>query len=152
DRNRIHQFAQLSRTRRLFAKGHYTGVTDATGERWAVARAGADVFAVPALGPGWVFDPAIAAHRAKSLEELRDRVRTDPDRALFAAVATLRLGGRCERVLWSVHRHLVAARRSVFRVPDVTLATDVFGSDSANWPAHWRKDLLAILTGLTRLH
>jgi hypothetical protein len=152
DRHRLRQFALVGRARRLFAETSRTTVTDSVGVRWAVARVGDDAFAVPALGPGWVFDPAIAALRAKALEELRERVRKDADRALFAAVAALQLGGRCERVLWSLHRHLVAARRSVFRVPDVTLAGDVYGADIAVRPAHWRSDLSAILTGLTRLH
>jgi len=154
DRARLQQFALLGRARRLFQAANQIRWTDEDGVPWVGVRLDGHGFAVCRLGQGWVFDPFLRATVPGRLEERRRQVRhaAGAAQALAEAVGALRLGGRCERVLWSVHRHVLESGCSVVRVPDVALARDVYGHAEADWPAHWRTDLLAVLKGLACLH
>ena len=62
DRDRMEQFALLSRTRGLFRE--FKVWTDFRGVVWARRRVGGHCFAVSMLGPGWVFDAYAQERRA----------------------------------------------------------------------------------------
>ncbi len=136
-------------------EGRLQWVDDA-GVPWLGQTAGGLGVAVTWLGPGWVFDPHASAGRAGRLAELFRSVReADGDRCareLRSVWRRVPRGGRAARVLWATHRAVVAARRSVVRVPGRVLGAAVWGNTRSPWPRHWRGDLGRILKGLTWLH
>jgi hypothetical protein len=154
DLARAEQFALLGLAGGLFRA--YATSFDAEGVPWAVRRVRRHAFAVTWLGPGWVFDGFARGQRRPAWESAFAAVQSADAsrhaRELAAAVGRLRLGGHAERVLWAIHRRVLAARRSVVRLPDRDLGTAVWGPDQAAWPRHWRQDLAAVLGGLTWLH
>jgi hypothetical protein len=154
DKARLEQFALLGRTRRLF-RGWAPG-EDGDGVSWATQSLGPHQFAVTWLGPGWVFDAYAGRQWAQDLADRRQAMRQADEgrrrQELAGAVARLRLGPRAERVLWAVYRAVLAGRRSVVRIPDVTLGRAVWGEAQAAWPTHWRTELSSLLGGLAWLH
>lgn len=116
DQVRLKQFSLLGRVRRLFEPGNEAHWTDAQRIPWMVVRVDGTGFAVSALDPGWAFDPFIRERQEKKVSERQSRL-SDPAVAqhfLREARGSLRLGARCERILWSIHRELRAASCSTF--------------------------------------
>ena len=154
DRDRVEQFALLSRIRGLF-RG-FEVWTDFQGVVWARKRVGRHCFAVSLLGPGWTFDPYARQRRAEILAErhssMEDADAGEQRQALERIVADLRLGPIAERVLWAIHHRVMQAKRSLVRIPDCLLARAVWGSDRDARPRHWRKTLREVLQSLTWFH
>jgi hypothetical protein len=138
DKARLEQFALLGRTHSLFHG--WAPAQDGDGVSWATQSLGPHQFAVTWLGPGWVFDAYAGRQWAQDLAARRQAMRQADEgrrrQELAGAVGRLRLGRRAERVLWAVHRAVLAGRRSVVRIPDVTLGRAVWGEAQAAWPAH----------------
>ena len=152
DRDRMEQFALLSRKRGLF-RG-FEIWTDYRGVVWARKRVGKHCFAVSMLGPGWAFDPYARERRAEDLASRRRSMEDDDEqrRVLERIVSNLRLGPIAERVLWAIHHRVMQAKRSVVRIPDSVLARAVWGSDRSARPKAWRQTLRGVLQSLTWLH
>src|SRR4051794_18709427 len=113
DRVRAEQFALLGRTRRLFLDHQVW--TDSQGIPWAGARCKEMGFAVTCLGPGWVFDQYACDRKPEKLAERREanqQAGVDHWCELAEVLGRLRLGGHSERLLWAIHQHVMAFRRS----------------------------------------
>ncbi len=65
-------------------------------------------------------------------------------------VPKLQFGSVSERVFWAIHERLLQGKRSVIRIPDVWMATRVWGSEKR--PRHWRKTLCRAHESLCWLH
>ncbi len=152
DANRADQFLLIGRSRRLF--DGYATHTDGDGIVWAAKTIGGHGFAATWMGPGWVFDPVAQQRRAQDVQARRAAMAAaDPERhrrELDAVVDGMRLGPTAERLLWLVHQQVLRLRSSVLHLPDHLLAGAVWGVNER--PAHWRKEVLAVLQGLTWLH
>ena len=153
DGDRAEQFLLLGRSRRLF--DGFSTHTDGDGVVWATKAVGDHVFAVTWLGAGWAFDPAGQERRAQELNEKREAMLSaDSGRhqqELEAIVAKLRLGTMAERLLWVIHQQVLRRRSSLLRLPDSLFAEAIWGAEQ-EMPTHWRKEVLAVLKGLTWLH
>jgi hypothetical protein len=151
DRMRAEQFALLGSMRR-FLRDHEVWVDD-HGIAWARKRVGTVGFAVTWLGTGWIFDPHARQHRAERFANChRAMERADVGihrQELAQVLGRLRLGSLAERLLWAIHRQVMAAGTSVVILPDLWLRAVVWGQAA---PRHWRQDLLQVLEGLTWLH
>jgi Bifunctional DNA primase/polymerase, N-terminal len=153
DRVRAAQFALLGSARPRSLFDDYDTWADDEGVVWAGARFGGHGVAVTWLGGGWAFDPYAAERRRKELAARRAEMREADGKThaleLACVLDRLTLNGRGERLLWLIHRTVMAGRTSAFRLPDYTLARAVWGKGK---PPHWRSDLLASLQSLSRLH
>jgi hypothetical protein len=152
DRCRVVAFAALGEVRGLIRSGDR--FVDGQGVAWGYGQVGGAAVGVTPLGPGWVWDPEARAERAADFARQFEGMRATPRRARASAInrvlACLRLGRHAGRVLWAVHRAVMATGTSLLLVPDEWLARAVWGQ--ATRPRHWRGDLLAVLRGLTWLH
>lgn len=76
-------------------------------------------------------------------EEVRRRLGFDAQR--------LRLAGRAEQLLWTIHWAVVTQRRSVVLLPDMLLGQVIWGGERQDWPQEWRHDLLQTFRSLMDL-
>ena len=117
-------------------------------------RRGDHCFAVTWLAAGWGFDLYACQRRAEPLAARRREMERanghQHDEEFARVLGRLGLGECSERLLWTIHQQVLAARTSVLRLPDYVLADAVWGLDGR--PRHWRTDLLELLGGLTWLH
>jgi hypothetical protein len=152
DASRAEQFLLLGRSPRLF--GGYLLHTDGDGIVWATQTIAEQGFAFTWLGPGWVFDPSAQERRAEDLRARRARMRVADAQGqrqeLDSVLARIRLGPTAERLLWLIHQQVLRLRSSVLHLPDFLLADAVWRGRGR--PVHWRKEILAVLQGLTWLH
>ena len=153
DRSRAEQFMLLGSVCRLF--DDYDLWTSDKGVTWALQRHGSHGFGFTWLGPSWVFDPHVSEKHAEKLAARRKEMERDNDdnrhiRELDAVLEQIQLGTHCERLLWLIHQAIWSLHRSVFRLPDYFLSTAVWRNEKP--PCHWRKNLLYLLKGLSRLH
>ncbi len=136
--------------------GRFRPWTDAAGVPWYGGSFDRVGLGVTWLGPGWVFDPHAAAHRAARLADLQRAVRgADPAEhlpRLRDSWVRVPRGPLAARLLWAVQRAVVSVGRSVVSIADLVLRTAVWGRDRAAWPKHWRGDLTRRLAGLAWLH
>ena len=161
DANRADQFHLIGHSRRLLRP--YEIWKDANGIAWAYNRIPATqrrhrnfYVALTWLGPGWVFDPAAPTELTSALPEIRSRLLQADDarhRQRFDEIlAQVRVGPHAERLLWAIHREILAARTSEIRISDARLASAIWGTDKSKWQSNWRQTLLTILRGLAWLH
>jgi hypothetical protein len=152
DTSRAEQFLLVGRSRGLL--DGYALYTDDDGVVWGMKTVGCHGFAFTWLGPGWVFDPLARQRRADDLRARQARMTAaDPEshrRELDAVLARMRLGPTAERLLWLVHQQVRRLRTSLLHLPDSLLADAVW--QGRGRPAHWRKEILTVLQGLTWLH
>lgn len=129
---------------------------DGDGVGWRVTRIGIHVAGFTWLASGWAFDEYARQRHSDRLQERRTTVRNATTEQHSAELAktlhALRLGAFAERLLWTIHQHVLTFRTSVIMLPDRLLAQRLWGSDHRAWPRHWRGEILAILNGLTWLH
>lgn len=150
---RSQQFHIIGATRRLFASPDQFVAAD--GNAWLFARRGPHCFGFTVLGEGWLFDPYAASRRGDAITERRRLNDVGTNQyivELSRIVGLLRLGPKCERLLWVLHLAAIAARRSVFRLSDVQCARSIWGPSADNWPGHWRSSVISILRGISWLH
>jgi hypothetical protein len=69
---------------------------------------------------------------------------------LAARARSLRLYGPAETLLWWLHAAFLERRSSGIPVPDVDLATALWGP-RRRWPKNWRQEVWGVLTSLTAL-
>jgi hypothetical protein len=154
DRERRGVFGWLAESHRPFRDAHIT--TDGAGVTWMWAAVGESAVGLTWLGPGHVWDADWASAHAAGLARRREAMTSaTPPRhqAEFAAhVSGLRLGDLARRVLYAVHRAVLAQKSSLVTVWDGWLAGRCWGSDTSARPRHWRSVLRAILGGLRWLH
>jgi hypothetical protein len=152
DASRAEDFLLLGRSRGLL--DGYAVYRNGDGIVWGTKTVGNAAFAFTWLGPGWIFDPLAQERRAKDLRARQARMTAaDPEshrRELDAVVAKVRLGPTAERLLWLVHQQVRRLRTSVLHLPDFLFADAVWPGRGR--PAHWRKEILTVLQGLTWLH
>ena len=157
DRARVDQFALIGSarsSRHLFAD--YQTWTDSDGVAWAGKRLDGHCLAFTWLGPGWSFDPH-APDRAKDRIEVQrnrmhDASRNDHNIQFNSVLRRILTGVRAERLLWLIHQQAFVSRTSSLRLPDIMLATVIWGRNQEHWPRHWRQVLLHLLQGLSWLH
>jgi hypothetical protein len=152
DASRAEQFLLLGRSRGLL--DGYAVYRDGDGIVWGTKAVGGHGFAFTWLGPAWAFDPLARQRRAEDLRARQARM-TAADahihrRELDAVLARMRLGPTAERLLWLVHQQVRRLRTSVLHLPDFLFADAVWPGRGR--PAHWRKEILTVLQGLTWLH
>ena len=156
DMHCLEVFTLLGQPRRLFCAPQ--SWTDGDDVPWIATWGTSVVIGLTTLGPGWVWDEQILQdpERRQDYEERLETVlQAGPGRnheALTEAVQELRLGGHAERLLWAIHRAVVAMRRSLLHLPDVYLAQAIWGSNRSAWPHDWHQVLGKVLKDLTWLH
>ncbi len=152
DRGRLRAFARIAAPGLL---RDAAASTDPAGVRWLWVGHGESAVGLTWLGPGCVWDAAWAAAHPDELARSRTAmIGATParHRTEFKSVLShLRLGGIAGRVLYAVHRAVLARKSSLLAVADTWLAEMVWGR-GRNRPRHWRSVLFDVLHGLTWLH
>ena len=154
DRERRRVFGWLAETHRPFRTAAVN--TDEAGVTWLWAGVGESAVGLTWLGPGHVWDADWAAARPAQVARCRESMRAATGHTHQTELETvargLRLGELARRVLYSVHRAVLAQKSSRVTVSGGWLAAMCWGTGRSARPRHWRSVLREILRGLSWLH
>ena len=152
DTERVRVFSALSGTKKLFQTAQTC--RDEQGIPWRFVPCADSVLGISTLGTGWVWEEAgrnrSPTRFAKELQRVRDATGVELDEQFQAVIDRLRLGKLAERLLWTIHQHLLRTGSSRLDLAEPWLAAQVWGTHAP--PRTWRQDMVAICEGLWWLH